>query len=423
VSGTSNNNRWECKIDGVEYSGTVDTSFYQLIHTDDPHPDTVIYCNGTSDDKGANIHFNIIVNRTYSPGPIKSSAYNGLLALDTVSTRFLIAAGSFNGSEVTYIIDTLSGNKLGATFSGELILPLDIGLNGGSIHSVTDGKFNCEFGVGDSEPKTFSFANGASKSAGYFSSASIISNTLEMDGLTYNNFGYETFKLLVRTGGTIKPGIYKSKNGDVGLQAITPGIDPFYVNDSLGDLTVTINSVNGNVVTGVFSGMNKDSTSISGGKFSCRVRNYVPQVDSVNKWDFSEDEPVFLYRMFGGNILTATKSELSGRSYLSIVGESDNEDSQFQLVISSNSAIAPGIYKTGSYTNALNSLYFKSNTKIWNGNTTYLYADDSYPAYCRIDSIDSQKVVGTLYGHINISLSSAGKTGAEIKKGRFRASF
>ena len=244
-----------------------------------------------------------------------------------------------------------------------------------------------------------------------------------MDGLTYNNFGYETFKLLVRTGGTIKPGIYKSKNGDVSVQAITPGIDPFYVNDTLGDLTVTINSVNGNVVSGVFSGMNKDSTSISDGKFSCRVKNYVPQADSENKWAFSEDEPVFLYRMYGGNILNATKSKASGKNYLSIVGESDNEDSRVQIIISSDSAITPGIYKTGAYSNTLNALYFKSNTKIWNGNTTYLYANDSYPTSCKIDTIDAHKVVGTLYGHINIYLSSASKTGAQIKKGRFRASF
>ena len=171
LSVTTKNNRWECKIDGVKYSGTIDTSFYHLIHTDDPHPDTVIYCNGTSNDKGANIHFNIIVNRAYSSGPITSSSYNGLLAIDTVSTRFIIAAGSYNGSDVTYIIDTLAGNKLKATFSGQLILPLDVGLNGGSIHTITDGKFNCEFGIGDSEPKTFSFANGNTKSAGYFSSA------------------------------------------------------------------------------------------------------------------------------------------------------------------------------------------------------------------------------------------------------------
>ena len=46
--------KWECIIDGVPWSGTVDTSFVQIVQTDS-RTDTVINCTGTSNDKKANI--------------------------------------------------------------------------------------------------------------------------------------------------------------------------------------------------------------------------------------------------------------------------------------------------------------------------------------------------------------------------------
>ena len=416
-------NKWECQIDGINYSGTIDTSFYQIINPEESNPDTVVDCSGTSNNKNASIHFRIIINRTLRPAPISTVSSNGLLVFDTASTKYLIASSNFNGSNVTYNIDTLVSNKLKATFSGQLMLPPDGTLHGGSIHTISNGKFSCAFGTGNGEPNNFSFNSNTSQISGYFLSASLTSNTLVMDGLPYTYYGEQKFKLLIRTGGTIKTGIYKSKNGDVGLQLYSPSIYPFYVNDTLGDLTVIINSVKGNIVDGFFSGINGDGKAITGGNFSCRVKNYVPQVDSSNKWGFSVDESIFLYNIYGGNVLNASKSQILNKYFLTVNGESDNGDSKFKVVISSYSPISTGTYQTGYFSNHLDTLYFKSNRKIWNGNTTYFYSDGHYPTYCRIDTINSYKVVGTLFGKINIYLSSSGFTSTDIKKGSFRASF
>src|SRR6476469_1013581 len=53
---------WQCNIDGIHYKGTIDTSFTQLTSNSDGHPDTVLTCNGTSDDKKANIQFELNIN-------------------------------------------------------------------------------------------------------------------------------------------------------------------------------------------------------------------------------------------------------------------------------------------------------------------------------------------------------------------------
>src|ERR1700752_3486130 len=57
------NNRWECDINGVRYSGTVDTSFLQFTGLPGSM-DTILFCTGTSDNKEANIQFELYINRT-----------------------------------------------------------------------------------------------------------------------------------------------------------------------------------------------------------------------------------------------------------------------------------------------------------------------------------------------------------------------
>lgn len=192
-----------------------------------------------------------------------------------------------------------------------------------------------------------------------------------------------------------------------------------------GDLRVTIASVSGDVVTGSFSGINYDGKSLTG-TFNCRVKDYIRQVDLASKWFFGESEIIFGYRLFGGNVLNASLSQNAGRYLLTINGESDNGQSVFKMVLSSTTSIAAGNY-VGSFMSPgkhIDSLYFRSPVKIWNGNDTYLYSDDAsqYPVYVSIDAIDQQKVTGTIYGNIRIGLSSGSITSAYIKEGKFSAS-
>jgi hypothetical protein len=162
------------------------------------------------------------------------------------------------------------------------------------------------------------------------------------------------------------------------------------------------------------------------GNFSCRVKNYQPQPDSVNKWSFGEDESIFLYRLYGGNVLNAKLSQNGSRYLLTVNGESDQGKSVFKMVISANAPIATGTYLSGymSYNNKLDSLYFQSDTKIWNGNGTYLFTEDfmQFPAICKIETIDQHQITGTMSGYMRIMLNSGSFSGAWIKQGKFRAS-
>jgi hypothetical protein len=197
----------------------------------------------------------------------------------------------------------------------------------------------------------------------------------------------------------------------------------------VGNVKVTISSVTGNIVTGTFSGVNNTGKGILNGKFSCRVKNYQPQTDSVNKWQFGLDEHIFLYNLYGGNVLNAGLSQNAGRYLLTVNGESDNGSSTFKMVLSSNSPLTTGVYQTKDIFNSpgltIDSLYFRSQTRIWNGNTTYFSTEDfsQFPAYCRIDAIDANGVTGTLYGKIIIFLNSGSITSAYMRAGKFRASF
>jgi hypothetical protein len=418
TSNFSVDNKWECRIDGIDYSGTIDTSFIQITNVTNPHPDTIFECSGTNYGKNANIRLKFVINRALS-----ASSQNVLVIFDTASTNILAATNvNFGLTNVTCNIDTLIQSKLKATFSGDLLQMQD-GYNVSStLHTVTNGKFSCEFGLGNAAPKSYSFTSNGTDYSGYFPSGKITSNCLIMDGFPISNIT-QKFKLMVRTGSGLKTGIYESKNGDVGLQFYSPSIYPFYINDTSGNLTVNINYVNGNIVAGSFFGTNDDGKTISNGKFSCRVKNYTDQKDSLNKWAFSEDESIFLYNIYGGNITSAVKSQTANKYFLTINGESDDNTSVFKLMISSKSPIAKGVYQAQYSDNKLDSINFLSNAKIWNGNTTKLYIDEYTTAFCSIDSIDSHRVYGTLYGRINIYINANGISGADMKKGRFQAAF
>jgi hypothetical protein len=360
--------KWGCQVDGVAYSGTIDTSFISFINPGGSTlQDTLLECNGTSFDKKANIHFRVRINRTSTNfRDISTNYYNGWISFDTVSTKFLIAGNGNLNAEVIFHVDTIVENKLKMSFQGKMYAD-----NNSSQHTVANGKFSCEFGKGNNEPKFFSFKVDATGYAGFFTSANLVSNALILDGLPYSADGGQRFRMILKTGGTIKPGTYTSAAGEVGLQFYTPSIYPFYVNDSLGSLLLTISSVTANIVKGYFSGTNKDGKVISNGLFSCQVKNYVPQIDSVNKWSFCEDDYTFFYNIYGGNIIDAKKTQAGNNHVLTVNGESDNGTSRFKLILSSTSAIAQGkVYSTDNFPssqNSLDSLSFNSNTKIWNG--------------------------------------------------------
>ena len=201
-----------------------------------------------------------------------------MLFFDTLSAKTELSS-EYTGATIAYKVDTFFTGKLKATFSGT-IMQWDPQF-GAMPHVIKDGKFSCQLGVGDDEPKKFSFNVGATRKSGYIASAKIISNSLIMEGRAYAYGGQEIFKLIVRTGGTIKAGTYNNNNGDVGLQYYIPSGYPYYVNDIGENFSVTINSVEGNVIQGYFSGSNEDGKAITDGAFKCRIPNYIPQADSV----------------------------------------------------------------------------------------------------------------------------------------------
>lgn len=403
-------NTWKCTVNGIQYKGSIDTSFTVVANT--TGADTVLYCTGTSFDKRVNVNFRISINRTsWQSSMFSTIAGTALFAFDT-TTADVYKASSNSGAEIVYKVDTLKYGKLKASFSGTI---RNNEINGPEI-SVANGKFSCEFGKGNNESKFFSFKEDNTIRSGYVKSASIVSNTLILDCIPFEYNAEHKFRLLIRTGGTVKPGAYYSKDGDAGLQYYIPSIYPLYITDDAGDLSVNITSVTGNVVTGTFAGGNRDGKKITEGKFICRIKNYLPQPDLDTKWKFSfDDNYYYLYTLYGGNILNANKTQTGNRYLLTVNGESDQGLSKFKIVLSSSSSITSGVYKTGYYLEKqVDSMYFKSDQKSWNGNTTYLFSDEYSDTYCRIDTIDSKEVAGALFGKI---------AGVNIRKGSFKATF
>jgi hypothetical protein len=407
-------NTWECQIDGVNYSGSIDTSFFEIFGN--MAPDTMVYCTGTSADKKANIHFRLRVNRTgWKHDSLITQASSAEFNFDTSSATRFRAYQNIGG--ITFHVEGLTGTKCKGRFDGIM----SAGIGSGAV--VKNGKFSFDLGKGSSEPKFLVCQADNVPIRGYINNVQFLSNTLIMDGLGF--WGDSTFQLMVRTGSQVKPGVYQSQNGDVGFRAFRPSIVTHYTSDVVGNLTVTIQSVSGNIVEGVFSGQSQGSTTgssanISGGKFRCRIKNYVAQQDSVNKWGFSESNQLqYPFKTWGGNILYATRSSDAIFNYVTVYGESDRGNSTFKVKLHSPTPLAPGIYQSGNPI-GLDSIYF--NSAPLNG---YYYQTGTEVLACQVDSIDNDKIVGKFYGELNFkdNPSSAFVYRPAVRRGYFRAYF
>jgi hypothetical protein len=384
--------------------------------------DTTIFFTGTSNDKKRNVLFSVLINRQVSSANALSANLSlSFLYIDSASAYYITSPYS-STSSITFKISSFAQGILQGSFSGSINSP------DGLAHTIINGKINCTTGQGKAAPKFFSFNENANTLPGYIDYARLSANSLIINGTSFSNHA-QKFKFIVRTGGTIKTGVYKSTNGDVGLQVSQQGIFTDYVNDSLGNLTINITSVNGDIVSGTFSGTasaqgNNSSNTISNGNFSCQVTGYQPKVDSYNKWSFSEDEPMFNYNIYGGNVVNVSFTDDGPKSYFTLNGESDNGASVFKIKISDYHPITTTLYQTGYYYLAhVDSMFFSSNAKIDSNTSTYFYMYDDYVGYCNIDTLDDHHIVGTLSGKVELSLGAARFTSTEIKEATFRASF
>jgi hypothetical protein len=405
-------NKWQCEIDGVLYTGTIDTSFIDIINSvGTPFYDSLIYCTGTSSDKKANISFWIDMKRNLYPDGVFSSSHGmsslGIdMNIDNSWTSVL-----YGTDDVDFVIDSFVTKKVKGTFSGRFP---------NSQHTawlnVTNGRFSCEFGKGDNEPKQISF-NAGSSVYGYTRYARLEANTLIIDATVYNAFAGSNYKLTVHTGGTIKPGTYESKDGNAGFRYFFPSTFPYAIGDSLGNMSVTITAVNGDVVEGTFHGHSEFvlEQEINDGRFKCRIQNYHPQQDSVNKWKFLVDNIYMAdYSVYGGNIIKAEKTFSSNYYRLSVDGTSDNDNSQFKLAIFSTNPIDTGYYAAIPGNKIVEAIYFKTGSTY-----PFYYGSGSTGVYCHIDHIDDQSVSGTMGYNPSIGQFD----NFVIRKGSFTASF
>lgn len=418
-------NKWQCEVDGIQYSGSIDTSFFKILDPGTNFADTLIECSGTTFDKKSNIYFTVQINRTRRTNNFSSTfLFGSTTVFDTSSVNYLFQSRGLSPTVMNYVIDSFKSNKLLVSFSGKLISGVS------DVHTVNNGKISCYLNTGNAEPKKFKFKNDQSNYFGSATSAEIISNTMVIDFLPFVIDANNRFRLSVRTGGTIKPGIYDSRNGDVSLEYYVPSIYWFYADDKFGDVQLVIHSVYQNIVHGSFSGTSANGKNISGGEFSVRVKGYTSVTDSVHQWKFVADEGLTIYsypsslNLFGGNVVKATLSKDSYKHFLTIDGESDQGSSSFKLVISSFDPIKTGVYESGiTKADKLDSIKYNSNQKLWNGYSTELFSDQGIKAYCKIDSIDGQKVVATFWGSIKRKTSPYGTRPVEIRKGFFKAKF
>jgi hypothetical protein len=423
---------WQCTIDGVPYSGTIDTSYTRYDGSFiAAHPDTIVFCTGTSLDKRANIHFMIDFERFITGAlPYSSTSFNqAVFAFDTSSTTILGA--QYGGSTVQFTIDSVSTSSFHGHFSGALSA---YGFNGVYYtgHTVTDGQFSAGWVGGDHDPNslnyTYSLPNWKLDGydldlvSAYVNEASIVSNTLILYA-TANSYSVTNNVILqIRTGETIKPGTYTSANGDVGLSLSGSS----GVTDSAGSLTVTISKVAGNVVYGSFSGTNYDGNALTGGSFATRVKNYIPETDSANQWGFGTitNNPV-AYHIYGGNVVSTELSSNNGRYYLTVNGESDMGASTFKVEISSVSPIAKGIYvNTPNFPgpNNVDSFYFNSSAQVFGGPTHYDAISYPNPTMVIIDSIGPHYVSGELKNSSNFAGPDNINT-LYLQMGRFSGSY
>ena len=409
------NNSWDCDIDGIHYSGTIDTSFLQFSGVANIR-DTVVYCTGTSTDKNSNIQFELWINRTgWGHDSIQITTGGNRFTFDTCGKNYWVCG--LNEGRMIFKIEGFTGAKLKGRFNGTI---RNFSSTGPINLTVTNGQINFDLNKGKNEQKNFSCLLESTNFGGYVKYARHISNTLIFDGFSFT--GDSIFQMMIRTGSNLKTGAFQSKKGEVSFRVWRPSIYPFYVNDTLGNLNVTIDAVDGNIVEGRFSGTSRESFAfpekqVSNGKFRCRVKYYQAQQDSTSKWGFSENNGFTLYNIYGGNILNASKHQTSNRYFLTIKGESDHNLSNFKIVLSSSSPLTTGLYQNGSSTKLIDSFYFKSPV------VDYFTEDFRSGAYCQIDSLDNEKVVGKIYGNISLRTSPFSTSPSEILKSSFRARF
>ena len=423
--GLTVSNRWEFDLDGVHYAGTIDTSWSEQLHPEWSHPDTALKLNGTSDNKLANLHLGLNINRFFYPASIQKPLDQILMIFDTSGTDLQIARSGDQWARLELVIDTFINGKMLASFTGNVRIPPNTNTNWSSTFAeVKNGKISLEIGKGTNEPKLFSFSHPNHLSThGYFNVASLESNTLVMEGVTYNGYADQIARLLIRTGGTIKPGVYEASEGNVGFSFYLPSAYHI-LTGSTETMRVIINSVEGNVIRGVFSGTNIDNSPISLGSFSCRVKNYRPQKDSINKWAFNINNNSGNYALYAGNMLNASLANLNNRYQLKLQGESDNGASFFELVLSSDQPIRASSYSNAQYgVDHLDSFTFTSPKKQWNDNTSYFFSEPGRLMSVRIDEIDSHHVKGAILGTLRSQLSPGSIGAAVIDNGRFSVSF
>lgn len=417
-------NQWQCTIDGTTYSGKIDTSFRQMFF---PYQgaDTLVIATGTSADKKIHIHFKAAMNRQGNPGSGIDYS-NSYLVFDTAAYNLYIGRGYSQFGSLKYVVDTFINDNAVISFSGVL---LD---NENASHQVT-GAFSCKMNTGDNDPNKFFCWADSNKKAGYFISSKMNANTLVLEGINYSDlYPLEQFQLAIKTGGTIRPGTYKSSDGNVGFICYGGNFHPYYyVDDSLGNMTASIESVDGNIIHGSFSGTDNTLGKITAGSFTCKVDDYIPEAISENRWSMNMLGNVpfnELYQLFAGNITKAVKTNNNGRNYLTIQGQSDNDASVFKIVISSELPLTKGQYKLSEYNaNQVDSLYFISGMPTWDNKLVKYIADSETSrfggdVYVFIDEVDDKHVTGWFYGDM-YSNDYGSVFGGYLHKGTFNTSF
>jgi|GEM_PF-3544407 len=394
-------NTWQVEINGVLYSGTIDSSYITLYPHPENHYDTTVTFIGTSTDKKANITFYCNINRPHYTSPTTSQLEAGIF-FDTCSFPPLYFYSPY--SDIIVSADSVTSKKAKGHFEG----------TGEGGMTVKSGYFSCEFGNGTNEPKFYSISTSGTSTKGTIGHAEVIANSLFIDGQPLDSYGDQYYHLQIYTGGTIHPGVYKSRAAEAALRTRAPG---FIIDDSsIAEFTVNVNNVDGSIVSGTFN------NATMSGDFRCRVKNYVPELDDLYRWKLTIGDNHDNYQILGGNLHQAQFSQVTNqynvvRYQLRIIGESDHGNSTFQTTLSSSTPIVPGIYTATTdfhFDQRIDSMSFRSSKEIWKTETT------SNPInFCRIDSIGSNFVYGVFYG----IGSNNGAIGNFLLGGSFRAAY
>jgi hypothetical protein len=184
------NNTWECDINGLRYSGTIDTSFIQFNGLPRSR-DTILFCTGTSNNKEANIQFELWINRTgWGHDSIQLLSGGNRFTFDTSGKNYWVCGNNLGG--LVFKIDGFTGTKIKGRFYGAIKNVTGIGVT--DLY-VTNGQISCEIGLGKNEMKNFSCLADNVNMAGYIKYARHISNTLIFDGFSFT--GDSIFQMMI----------------------------------------------------------------------------------------------------------------------------------------------------------------------------------------------------------------------------------